>query len=241
MPRTAEGGLNSSSAAANVVAESQPILGEPMYRIAFGVLLAITGLAEGATAQSLTPDELEAMINERVNAQNPYRTLLADPDPERSLAAMQIMLESGDSDLTRMALEFGLLSPNPTVRRIAVEAFMATGPVLSIRFDGTETDGDGFVNLIRGTLTGTLDEDGIGYARAAVGPLSEDGTCFVDMVRGKCLVTINSDGVFLSIYLTWNQPYVSARMVVNDSGQLEGVASLYNVSEPIPVTIQLVD
>lgn len=212
-----------------------------MFRIAVGVFLAVHGLAVGASSQSLTPEELEAMINERVNAQNPYRAFLADPDPERSLAAMQIMLESGDDDLVRMALEFGLLSPNPTVRRIAVEAFMATGPVLSIRFDGSASEDNDFVSLVRNTMSGTVDPDGIGFARAAVGPLSEDGTCFIDTVRGNCLVTINSDGVFLSIYLTWNKPYASARMVVNDAGQLEGVASLWNVNEPIPVTIQLLD
>lgn len=211
-----------------------------MSRITFGVFLAILGLADGALSQSLTPEELEAMIDERVNAQNPYQALLADPDPERSLAAMQIMLESGDSDLTRMALEFGLLSPNPTVRRIAVEAFMATGPVLSIRFDGTESDDSDFVDVIRSTLSGTLDANGVGYAQTAVGPLSEDGSCFVDTVHGRCLVTINNDGLFLSI-TPGTYRYVTARMVVNDSGQLEGVANLRGVSEPIPITIQLLD
>jgi hypothetical protein len=30
-------------------------------------------------------------------------------------------------------------------------------------------------------------------------------------------------------------------MVVNDAGQLEGIASIDNVDEPVPVTIQLID
>lgn len=212
-----------------------------MFRIAVGVFLAVHGLAVGASSQALTPEELEAMINERVSAQNPYRAFLADPDPERSLAAMQIMLASGDDDLIRMALEFGLLSPNPTVRRIAVEAFMATGPVLSVRFDGSQSEDADFAALVRNTLSGTVDPEGVGFARIAVGSLSEDGTCFQHTMSETCLVTINSDGVFLSIYLTWSRPYASARMVVNDAGQLEGVASLYRVNEPIPVTIQLLD
>ena len=212
-----------------------------MYQTVFAAFLAITGVAGGAVAQSLTPEQLEAMIGERVNAQNPYQAFLADPDPARSLAAMQIMLESGDTNLTRMALEYGLLSPNATVRRIAVESFMATKPVLSIRFDGSATEDNDYEGMIRSTLTGTLDTDGVGYARAAVGEKSEDGTCFVDKVRGHCLITINSDGVFLSMHLGQGSPYVSARMIVNDSGQLEGVAALRTVDEPIPVTIQLLD
>lgn len=212
-----------------------------MLRIAFGIVCAVHGLAASATAQSITPDELEAMINERVNAQNPYQSFLADPDPQRSLAAMQIMLESGDDDLVRMALEFGLLSPNPTVRRIAVEAFMATGPILSIRFDGSATEDNDYVSFVRSRMSGTVDPDGVGFARATVGPLSGDGNCFVDTYRGACLVTVNSDGVFLSGHLGASSPWFSARMIVNDEGQLEGTASLYNVSDPIPVTIQLLD
>lgn len=97
----------------------------------------VMGIVAGATAQSLTPEQLQAMIDQRVNQQNPYQTLLADPDPERSLAAMQIMLESGDKNLIRLGLQFGLLSPNPQVRRIAVEAYIATSPVLTLRLDGT--------------------------------------------------------------------------------------------------------
>jgi hypothetical protein len=214
--------------------------GSGMVRaFAVGMILA-AGAAQAAGAQSLTPEQLQAMIDERVNAQNPYRAFLADPDPERSLAAMQIMLESGDPDLVRMALEFGLLSPNPTVRRIAVEAFMASGPVLSLRLDGTEVEDNNYTSFVRGPLAGTLDADGVGFARLDVREISEDGTCYTDD-RQRCLFTINSDGVFLSAHLGYNDPRLNARMVVNDAGQLEGFATLYNVADPVPVTIELID
>ena len=85
-------------------------------------------LATIATAQTLTPEEISALVDKRMKELNPYQNLLNDPDPDRSLAAMQIMMESGDPDLTRMALEFGLLSPNPSVKRIAFEAWLSTGP-----------------------------------------------------------------------------------------------------------------
>jgi hypothetical protein len=208
----------------------------------FGCVFAglASGVVSGVGAQSLTPDELRALVDERVDAQNPYQEILADPDPDRSLAAMQIMLESRDPDLTRMALEFGLLSPNPTVRRIAVEALMATGPVLSLRLDGTGVQDTSYVQRIRDHMAGTLETSGIGFVRLDVADFSESGSCYLD-TRDRCLFTINSDGIFLSARFGYSNPILNARMVVNDAGQLEGIASIDNVDEPVPVTIQLID
>jgi hypothetical protein len=47
--------------------------------------------------------------------------LLDDPDPDRSLAAMQIMIGLGDPQISRMALQHSLTSTNPAVRRAALK------------------------------------------------------------------------------------------------------------------------
>jgi hypothetical protein len=203
----------------------------------------VMGIVAGATAQSLTPEQLQAMIDQRVNQQNPYQALLADPDPQRSLAAMQLMLESGDKALIGLALEFGLLSPNPQVRRVALEAYIATSPVLTLKLDGAKVKDNDYLNIVRGHLGGVVDPDRIGFARLDVGELSEDGSCYLQAKKRNCLFTINSDGVFLSALgeRFSNTFVVNARLVVNDSGQLEGAASLYDVDEAVPVTIQLLE
>jgi hypothetical protein len=203
----------------------------------------VMGIVEGATAQSLTPEQLQAMIDQRVNQQNPYQTLLADPDPERSLAAMQIMLESGDKNLIRLALQFGLLSPNPQVRKTAVEAYIATGPVLTLRLDGANVKDNRYLDMVRAHLGGVVDPDRIGFARLDVGELSEDGSCYLQAEKRNCLFTVNSDGVFLSAIgeVRSSTIVVNARLIVNDSGQLEGAASLFGLDEAVPVTIQLLE
>jgi hypothetical protein len=202
----------------------------------------VIGIVAGATAQSLTPEQLQAMIDQELSQENPYKAFLSDPDPERSLAAMRIMLSSGDKELVAMALEFGLLSPNPQVQRIAVEAYMATNPVLTLRIDGAKTKSRDYPGLIRDRLNGTLGPDNIGFVRLDVGQLSQDGTCYVQSDLDSCLFTINSDGIFLRVFSrSYGRHVVTARMIVNDAGMLEGVASMFNVDESLPISIQLLD
>lgn len=199
-------------------------------------LAALCLAAQTVHAQSLTPEQLEALVDERVAAQNPFEELLNDPDPARSLAAMEIMLESGDPDLVRMALEFGLLSTNPTVKRTAVEAFLKTRPVLSLRFDGSAIEEDRYFKTRMTGKDATLTTEGVGYWRMQVGEWNPDNRCYMLMSGKDCFVTVNSDGIILQ-----NEGYMTGRLVIGDAGSLEGSATLYQVSTPVPVTVRLLD
>lgn len=191
--------------------------------------------AAPAFAQSLTPEQLKALVDERVNQQNPFEELLNDPDPARSLAAMEIMLESGDRDLVRMALEFGMLSTNPTVKRTAVEAYFSTKPVLSLRFDGSVTENRNLQGTLQ-RLNGTYTPEKIGYVRMQVGEYNADNRCYMLQSGNACFLTVNADGVILQ-----NEGWISGRVVIGDAGELAGSALLYNVSDPIPLTVKLLD
>jgi hypothetical protein len=210
-----------------------------MSKTAFGLFLAICGWAVSAVAQSLTPEQLQAMIDERLNQQNPYEAILTDPDPERSLAAMEIMIDSGDPELVSMALEFGLLSPNPAVRRIAVERYFDTQPVLAAKFDGSQASSERSFRTVVEAFNGTLDQNNIGYAQIGVGPRSDDGLCFLEPGRDTCRITINSTGVFLTAYTGNSSPWLTARLTLNDSGQFVALAN--NFDNTLPVTIQILD
>ncbi len=206
------------------------------YRFLLPILLAI-GTSVGA--QTPSPEEIAAMIDERVAALNPYAELLNDPDPERSLAAMQIMMESGDAKLTRMALEFGLLSPNPVVRRSAVEAYLKSGPILTLKFDGGDDPDANFTSTIRGNYSGATEPDNTGYWKIKVGEYSAEEGCYLHAnARSGCFVTVNSDGV----YFTHDQyELLAARTDVTEEGLLKGFAKIYQVAEPVPLTVQLID
>lgn len=180
------------------------------------------------------------MVDQRVSALNPYQELLNDPDPARSLSAMQIMLESGDAELTRMALEFGLLSPNPAVKRTAFESYLASAPVFSIRFDGTKVKSAHFDNAMKSYWSGNVTPERIGYWRIKVGEYLPEGNCFVNTTDGRgCFVTVNADGIFLTPY--HNGQTMSARGVVGDDGAIAGFATIPRVEEPVPFTIRLLD
>jgi len=197
-----------------------------MIRTSLAAFLTTFVLAGSASTQSLTPEELQGLIDERLNTPNPYEALLTDPDPERSLAAMEIMLESGDPDLTSMALEFGLLSPNPAVRRIAVEGYFLTQPTLAVTLDGSQASSeDAFYRLVD-RFDGTIDANGVAYMRFGVGPLSEDGSCFVEPNGSSCGIFINNSGTFLTVYVGSSGPFVNTRLTLNDAGQLVGLATI---------------
>ncbi len=202
-------------------------------------LAVLLTLGTSVSAQTPSPAEIAAMVDERVSALNPYAELLNDPDPERSLAALQIMLESGDTALTRMALEFGLLSPNPVVRRSAVEAYLKSGPMLSLTFDGGDDPDANFTSTIRGSYSGSTEPDNTGYWKIKVGEFSAEQGCYMHAnARNGCFVTVNSDGV----YFTHDQyNLLAARTNVTDEGVLKGFAKIYQVAEPVPLTVQLID
>jgi hypothetical protein len=204
----------------------------PMHRLA-GALAIVLPIF--ATAQTLTPEEIAAMIDQRMSDLNPYQELLNDPDPARSLEAMRIMINSGDQDLQRMALEYGLLSPNAATKRAAFESLLTRKPIFSIRFDGTDITDSYFDRRMR-DWNGTLDTDRIGYWRVPVGDFYEKGRCFAQVDdTDHCMVTINADGIFLTPY------YMNARAEISNSGMLVGDASINGVPKPVPFSIRLLD
>lgn len=190
-----------------------------------------------ALSQALSPEEIAAMVEQKMSNMNPYQELLNNPDPARSFAAMEIMLASRDDTLVRMALEYGILSPNPTVKRVAFETYLQTKPIFSIRFDGKDVKDSSFPNTIRNNWNGTLDPGKVGYWRISVGEYHEEKGCFGEASYRpeSCFITVNSDGVFLT------PNAMNGRAVVTDDGLLTGSANLENIDEPVPFTIRLID
>ncbi|MEN3165063.1 hypothetical protein WI697_23700 [Tistrella mobilis] len=204
--------------------------------VLFTFAAAMAMSAQTAGAQSLSPEQLRALVDKRVSALNPYQELLNDPDPARSLAAMQIMLESDDPELTRLALDFGLLSPNPSVKRTALESFLKTRPIFSIRLDGRAVKDDSYTVVIRDRWNGNVTPEKIGYWRIGVGEYSPDKRCYVNASAGnECFVTVNADGIFLTA------SYLNARGTIGDDGTISGSAALGAVDDPVPFTIKLLE
>lgn len=211
-----------------------------MFRSLLSVAAFISAIGGGAIAQSLTPEDIQKLVDDELSKANPYEALLGDPDPERSLAAMKIMLASGEDDLVKVALEYGLFSPNPELRQLALSGFLASEPVLTLRLDGSNADERWFEAHVVSTLNGFVDPMSIGFYRIDVGPKSEDGVCHTRKEHAGCFVTINSNGIFLAVPHGGSTRLRSV-MEINDAGQLVGMARVERVDELIPLSIQLID
>jgi hypothetical protein len=202
----------------------------------YAVALAAVVAAPPLGAQSMSPEEILAEVEARVSAQNPYAALLNDPDPARSLAAMQVMLESGDADLIRMATEFGLLSPNPSVQRSAVQGILATGPNLTVRLEGG--DDEAFRSTVEDRLGGAVNAEDVGFATFPVGNFDATQSCYLWRGNTPCLIQISPEGYLIR---AWNAAHMRGMLSVDGEGRLAGTMTMQNVDSPVPATIRLID
>lgn len=109
----------------------------------------------------MTPADLKAQVDARSGNLSGFQELLDDPDPRRSLAAVEGMLASGDSNLERMALVFGLTNPDAAIRTTALDHHFAKLPAISVNFnaaDVPEEQMDNFAKIVKG-LDGSMGPD----------------------------------------------------------------------------------
>jgi hypothetical protein len=188
------------------------------FRVVSAVALALTGLfSVPPAAQTLSAADILAKVEEKVAGVNEYQALLNDPDPARSMAAMEVMLESGDPKLVRMALDFGIYSPNPLVQFTALKAFFDGKPLLRISIDGSDVkDQDNFFSRMR-DLNGTVDANKIGYSIHKIGDFDKENSCYEQVGRGACFVRLTETEVSVN---PWYNNWV--RFDLNDQGVLIG-------------------
>lgn len=201
--------------------------------LSFGCALALC--ASSVFAQSLSPEDIERMLDEEAEVANPYAVLLNNPDPSRSLGAMRIMMESGDPQLVDLALEFGLLSSDAAVRRQAVEHYVATGPYLSLVFDASNVEDNDVFSTVRSQLGGNFDADNLGYSTFKVGPYDPKQECYIHDGQDYCAVRFNASGIFIQ------GRTVNAKVNITETGQLVGQAELSRVDDLVPLTVNLLD
>lgn len=105
-----------------------------MFRVATAVFLVCFSQAQ---AQSISLEDLEAKVNERASTLAGYEAYLRDPDPNRAMAAFQIMLESGDPTLVQLAMSIGVYSPDANIRQTALKSYFTGKPTVDLQLDGS--------------------------------------------------------------------------------------------------------
>jgi hypothetical protein len=164
--------------------------------LTFGLLAA----SHGATAQSLSAADIAALVDERMGGVDEYAALLDDPDPDRSLAAMQIMIGLDDPQISRMALQHGLTSTNPAVRRAALKGYFDTQPNLEFYIDGSNFDLPGFT-VRMANVKGSVDANGNGFMTFRVGAFDGGKNCYVyDNWPDQCLIQLSESAATITVW-----------------------------------------
>ncbi|RKT37918.1 HEAT repeat domain-containing protein [Thiocapsa rosea] len=92
-------------------------------------LLFVTSilLTAMSAASKMSVDEITASIEGRADEISRAQDLLANPDRNKRIAAMEALLQSGDATLVQVAKESGLTSSDPYMRAAAVKAVLDAG------------------------------------------------------------------------------------------------------------------
>lgn len=204
-----------------------------MKLTSFLVIFAFAASSASLQAQSMTAAEILAEVDKKVSGQNEYHALLNDPDPARSLAAMEIMMGSGDTALERLALEYGLYSPNPVVQRTAIDAYFASQPTLNVYFDAGNSNSDWrfYKTLTQGG--GSILQDGTGFLTVDVGAYDNEQQCYMQKTGEKCRARVTDAGVS---FLFWDNWFITK---LNDQGELVGAGAfpdIISVAAVIPIS-----
>jgi hypothetical protein len=186
-----------------------------------------------ASSQSLSAADVLAQVDQKVAAANEYQQLLDDPDPARSMAAMEIMLGSGDVTLERMALDYGLYSPNPVVRRTVLDAFFLTQPTFGIYLTQAEGEDNANWDLYATKGKGSVLEDGRIFYSIQTGKYNEDKNCYTVFENDDCRVRVSDTEVGVTIWGNWHS------LTLNDQGQLIGSGAFPDSERPVTTTIQI--
>lgn len=209
---------------------------------------AFLGLMASAATAQLTPEELEAMIGTRTDNLAGFQKLLDDPDPRRSLAAVEGMLASGDANIERLALEFGILSADPMIRATALEHHMSKLPALLISLDASKLPDEkyaAFEKVIK-SLDGSIAPDktaSLSYQPAAY---NDKYGCFPHQKASgsvDCLMRLGAGTVSVRL----EGSYVGERwmnLTLAEDGTLVGGVSLShnNVDAgSVPASMRLLD
>ncbi len=201
---------------------------------ALACLLALSAVA--AEAQ-VSLDELDAAMSARDDAMAAFRERLNDPDPDRALTAMRLLIEQGDAEQRQLAIEHGLSSTDADIRLAAVGAILQTRPILVSRW--YPADGE-ISNNFRNRVTqrqGTIAVDNTARVPLSVGKHFDGADCW--LINGaaemsqNCLFRLNAGEISYWIDNAWTE------MSLDTAGRLVGSPIIGGVRTEVIVDLGL--
>jgi len=116
-----------------------PLLtGVIMIKSNIGAALLVSFLAfasAGSARAQMSIDDIEAAVENGTDELSRVDALLADPDQNRRIAGIQLLLASGNPLYVKRAREAGLLSSDPDMQLAALKATLDAGGGIQMVFD----------------------------------------------------------------------------------------------------------
>jgi hypothetical protein len=194
--------------------------------------------SDGSAQVSL--DEIEEAVGGRLGDYERVEQLLGHPDRNRAMAAMELLLASGDPTYVRMAREFGLYSSDPNVRQLALRAVLDAGGAFRLVIDPpseNSTDTRRAASAFGGSVS---DEGRVSIPfQVKSGGFNQTESCWSDM-RGSCTLRATGSTVHLT---SWRQSNVTltGEFSLDDSGTLVGHILANSQGNPVRAAIPMLD
>ena len=181
----------------------------------FSVL--IVTVATSAAAQ-VTLEEADDVMNNRNTELQAFQDRLNDPDPERALAILKLLIVKGDADQRRMAIRHGLQSTDSAIRATTVRAILDSEPTIVITFDPVSDEPDGYYARTIAQAGGIVAEDGTSEVTRNIAGFDDEEECWTykQGVYNPCLAMMRGEVVSILFGGTWGS------YTLNSKGELEG-------------------
>ena len=133
-----------------------------------GAAMAQTSLADIQAAVAASSSELD-----QVDA------MLADTDPNRRLAALKLLIASGEPLFVKRAKEVGLLSSDPEMQKVAVAATLDQGGPFRLEIDLSQLEEGSSMHKLIQDYDGSIDETAkLGRVTFSTLPYDADRKCW---------------------------------------------------------------
>jgi len=186
-----------------------------MKKIVLPIVLAMSSMQ--AVAQSLSVEDIRAQIEAEQSQPNPYNELLADPDPTIARRAMEIMIESGDAVLRDIAIEFGVNSPDPEFRHLAMLAWFKSNPRMEIVFQNNGSPDQNYRTVSRNWGSEPNSQGEFIWITQITG-YDGERTCFRN--SQGCLFRHTPNGAWILQAGNWQE------IAIDSQGQLSGAIAI---------------
>lgn len=195
----------------------------------YGLAVAAICMATAVTAQ-VSLDELDQAMEGKEDQQEAIRLRLNDENPDRAMAAMQLLIEKGDDRQRKVAISHGLSSTNHDVQLAAVEAIFNSKPILVTRWYSEEGAKSGGWRQTAERLDGAIEIDGTARMPIQISGYSEEKRCWTN-TKTYCVFRINSGEITFNTHGGWTP------LMLDVAGQLVGERFVFSI--PTRVVVDL--